>query len=275
MAGLFILDVSFNDTSLRDEFGIELLSYTIQPASTRKTRGVDIPGRDGIYKVNSAYSAKQIELSVVVEAATPKEVHKKIRTFLSWLSQQDEPKVIFTDNPDVFVKADLDSADDYYVTRGTDNAVTQLGIKLYQYDPFQYDNGVISYSFECTPGKVYDIINSGIYVPYVIYLSGTESALTEYLATGLGTNNLDSEPIASNIVIDVNGTQQLYQGTIGYEDVLEINGRDLTVLKNGESVIADWQGDIDDFIYGTNTFSMNNTEGISLFVTIEFYRRWL
>lgn len=274
MAG-FILDVTFNDESLREKFGIGLLSYTIQSASSRKTRGIDIPGRDGTYKVNSSYSSKQIELSVVVEAATPGEVHKKIRTFLSWLSQQDEPKVIFTDNPDVFVRADLDTASDYYVTRGTDNAVTQLEITLYQYDPFQYDNGIISYSFECTPEKKYDIINSGMYVPYVIYLSGTESALTEYMATSIGHSSLDSTPIASNIVVEMNGIKQLYQGTVGIEDVLEINGRDLTVTKNRESAISDWQGDMQDMIYGTNTFSMSNTEGINLFVTIEFYRRWL
>lgn len=274
MAG-FVLDVTFNEMSLREKFGIGLLSYTIQSASSRKTKGIDIPGRDGTYKVNSSYSSKQIELSVVVEAATPSGVHKKIREFLSWLSQQDEPKIIFSDNPDVFVRADLDTASDYYVTRGTDNAVTQLEITLYQYDPFQYDNGIISYSFECTPGKKYDIINSGMYVPYVIYLSGSESALTEYLATGLGTNNMDADPIASNILLNINGIEQLYEGTVAYEDVLEINGRDLTVTKNGASTITNWQGDMENLIYGTNIFSMSNMEGINLFVTIEFYRRWL
>lgn len=274
MAG-FVLDAKFNDVSLSEEFGIGLLSYTIQSASTRKTKGIDIPGRDGTYKVNSSYSSKQIELSVVVEAATPKEVHRKIRTFLTWLSQQDEPKVIFTDNPDVFVRADLDSSSDYYVTRGVDNAMTQMEITLYQYDPFQYDNGVISYSFECIPGKVYDILNEGMYVPYVIYLAGTESALTEYMATSIGHGSLDSNPIASNIVVEVNGIKQLYQGTVGIEDVLEINGRELTVTKNRDSVITDWQGDIQDMVYGKNTFSMSNMEGINLFATIEFYRRWL
>ena len=76
MAG-FKLDVSFNDVSLSEEFGIGLLSYTIQSATSRKTRGIDIPGRDGTYKVNSAYSSKQIELSVVVEGATPSKVHEK------------------------------------------------------------------------------------------------------------------------------------------------------------------------------------------------------
>lgn len=274
MAGVK-LDVLFNEESLSEKFGIGLLSYEIQSASSRKTRGIDIPGRDGTYKVNSAFSSKKIELSVVVQGATPNEVHKKIRTFLSWLSQQDEPKVIFTDNPDVFVRADLDTASEYYVTRGIENAMTYLTIDLYQYDPFTYDNGVIAYSFEATPGKVYDILNEGMYVPYVIYVSGTESALTEYMSTSIGHSAMDSTPIASNIVINVNDIQQLYQGTIGYEDVLEINGRELTVSKNGSSAIADWQGDIEDLVYGTNTFSIANTEGINLFVTIEYYRRWL
>lgn len=275
MAGLFILDVKFNDMSMRNNFGIELMSYTIQSASSRKTRSIDIPGRDGTYKINSAYSSKKINLSVVVEAATSEEVHKKIRVFLSWLSQQDEPKIIFTDNPNVFVKADLDSADDYYITRGEDNAVTQFGITLYQYDPFQYDNGIISYSFECTPGKIYDIINEGIYVPYTIYLSVTEDALTEYLATGLGTNNMDSVPVASNISLKINDVRQLYQGTLSYGEVLEINGEDLTVLKNGESSVVNWQGDMEDLVYGTNTLEMSNTEGMNLYLRIDFYRRWL
>lgn len=269
------LDVTFDGESLSEKFGIDLLNYNIQSASSRKTRGIDIPGRDGTYKVNSAFSSKQIELSVVVQGATSKEVHKKIRTFLSWLSQQDEPKVIFTDNPDVFVRADLDTSSEYYVTRGIDNAMTYLTINLYQYDPFTYDNGVIAYSFEATPGKVYNILNEGMYVPYVIYVSGTESALTEYVSTSIGHSAMDSEPLASNIVIDVNGIQQLFEGTIGYEDVLEINGRELTVSKNGMSAISDWQGDMEDLVCGTNTFSITNTEGINLFVTIEYYRRWL
>lgn len=274
MAGLK-LDVSFNGESLSEKFDIGLLSYEIQSASSRKTRGIDIPGRDGTYKVNSAFSSKSIQLSVVVQGATSSEVHKKIRTFLSWLSQQDEPQVIFTDNPDVFVRADLDAASEYYVTRGIDNAVTQLTIDLYQYDPFTYDNGVIAYSFEATPGKTYEILNEGMYVPYVIYISGTESALTEYMTTSLGHSATDSTPVASNIVVNVNGVEQLYQGTIGYEDVLEINGRELTVGKNGVSAMADWEGDMEDLVYGTNTFSVTNTEGINLFVTIEYYRRWL
>lgn len=269
------LDVSFDGKSLSNDFGIGLLNYKIQSATSRKTRGIDIPGRDGTYKVNSAYASKSIDLSVVVEAATSSEVHKKIRTFISWLAQQNEPKVIFTDNPDVFVKADLEQSSDYYVTRGIDNAMTYLTIELYQYDPFTYDNGVIGYSFEATSGRIYDILNEGLYVPYTIYVSGTKSALTEYMATSIGHSSLDSTPIASNIVIDVNGIQQSYQGTVGYEDVLEINGTDLMVLKNGESVISDWQGDIEDLVSGTNTFTMRNTEGIALFVRIEFYRRWL
>lgn len=269
------LDVTFNGESLSEKFGIGLLNYQIQSASSRKTRGIDIPGRDGMYKVTSTYSSKKIELSVVVQGATPSEVHKKIRTFLSWLSQQDEPKVIFTDNPDVFVRADLDTASDYYVTRGIDGAMTYLTIDLYQYDPFTYDNGVIAYSFEATPNSVYEILNEGMYTPYTIYISGTESALTEYMSISLGHSAMDSGPLASNIVINVNDIAQLYQGTIGYEDVLEINGRELTVSKNGKSTITDWQGDIEDFAYGTNTFSMSNTEGINLFVTIEYYRRWL
>ena len=269
------LDVTFDGISLSEKFGIGLLNYKIQSSTSRKTRGIDIPGRDGTYKVNSAYSSKSIDLTVVVEGATPSEVHQKIRTFISWLAQQNEPKVIFTDNPDVFVRADLETSSDYYVTRGLDNAMTYLTIQLYQYDPFTYDNGVISYSFEAIPGRVHNILNEGMYVPCTVYLSGTESALTEYIATGLGTNNLDAEPIASNISIDVNGIQQLYQGTIGYEDVLEINGTDLTVLKNGANVITDWQGNIEDLICGMNTITINNTEGITLYVTIEFYRRWL
>ena len=269
------LDVTFNGESLSEKFGIGLLSYKMQSATSRKTRGIDIPGRDGTYKVNSAYASKSIDLSVVVEAATPGEVHKKIRTFISWLAQQDKPKIIFTDNPDVFVKADLEGPSDYYVTRGLDNAMAYLTIELYQYDPFTYDNGIIGYSFEAMPGKVYDILNEGMYVPYAIYMSGTESALTEYMATSIGHSSLDSTPVASNIVVDVNGIKQLYQGTVGYEDVLEINGTDLMVLKNGKSVISDWQGDIEDLTFGTNTFMMNNTEGIALFVRIEFYRRWL
>ena len=269
------LDVTFNDESLSEKFGIDLLSYNIQSASSRKTRGIDVPGRDGTYKVNSAFSSKQIELSVVVQGATPAEVHKKIRTFLSWLSQQDEPKVIFTDNLDVFVRADLDNASDYYVTKGIDNAMTYLTINLYQYDPFTYDNGVVAYSFEAVPNKIYEIPNEGLYTPYTIYMSGTESALTEYMSTSLGHSALDSTPLASNIIINVNDIQQVYQDTIGYEDVLEINGRELTVNKNGTSTIIHWQGDIEDLVYGTNTFSMSNTEGMNLFVTIEYYRRWL
>lgn len=268
------LDVSFDGKSLYDDFGIGLLSYKVQSATSRKTRGVDIPGRDGSYKVNSAFSSKSIELSVVVQGATPGEVHKKIRTFTTWLSQKDQPKVEFTDNPNVFVRADLDSASEYYVTRGIENAMTYLTIDLYQYDPFTYDNGVIAYSFEATPNKVYEIVNEGMYVPYTVYISGTESALTEYMATSIGHSALDSTPLASNIVIKMNDTTQLYQGTVGYEDVLEINGQELTVKKNGLSAITDWEGDIEDLVYGTNTFTMSNTEGISLFVTIEYYRRW-
>lgn len=269
------LDVTFNGESLSEKFGIGLLSYKKQSSSSRKTKGIDIPGRDGMYKVDSAFSAIPIELTVVVEAGTSKEVHKKIRTFLSWLSQQNEPKVVFTDDPDVFVKADLDTASDYYVTRGIDNAMTSLTINLYQYDPFTYDNGAITYSFEATPNKVYDILNEGIYTPYTIYISGTESALTEYMSTSIGHSSLDSTPVASNIVIDVNGIKQTFEGTIGIEDVLEIDGKDLKVLKNGKSVITDWQGDIEDLSNGNNTFSLSNVEGISLYVTIEFYRRWL
>ena len=203
MAG-FILDVSFNDTSMRDSFGIELINYRIQSTPTRKTRGIDIPGRDGVYKVNSSFSSKQIELSVVVESTTPEGVHEKVRKFLSWLSQQDEPKVTFTDNPKVFVRADLDSSTDYYVTRGMDNAVTQLEITLYQYDPFQYDIGVISYSFECIPGRKYNIFNSGVYTPYTIYLSGNQDVLTQYMATSIGHGTLLSDEgssIASNIAL--------------------------------------------------------------------------
>lgn len=274
MAG-FVLDVSFNDLSLANDFGIGLLSYTIQSASVKKTKGIDIPGRDGSYKVNSSYSSKEVELSVLIEADTSKEVHEKIRRFITWLSQQDEPRVVFSDNPEVFVRADLDSAGEYYVTRGVDNALTQLDITLYQYDPFQYDNGVLSYSFECVPGKSYDILNEGMYVPYVIYISGAESALTQYMATSIGHGSIDTTPIASNVSIEVNGIKQTYQGTIGVEDVLEINGRELKVTKNRGSVITDWEGDMEDLVNGINTFSMSNTEGISLFVTIEFYRRWL
>lgn len=269
------LDVTFNGKSLSDNFGIGLLSYRTQPATSRKTRGIDIPGRDGSYKVDSAYSSKSITLSVVVEAATPSDVHKKIRTFISWLAQQDQPKVVFTDNPYVFVKADLDQSSDYYVTRGIDNAMTYLTIELYQYDPFTYDDGVISYSFEAVPGKVYDILNEGMYVPYTVYLSGAENALTEYMATSIGHSSLGSRPIASNIAVTVNGIEQLYEGTIGYEDVLEINGTELVILKNGKSVVTDWQGNIEDLKYGMNTFSTSNTEGIALFARIEFYRRWL
>lgn len=269
------LDVTFNGLSLRDKFGIGLLSYKKQSSSSRKTRGIDIPGRDGSYKVSSAFSSKQIELSVVVEDTIADKVHKKIRMFLSWLSQQDQPKVMFTDDPDTFVKADLDVSSEYYVIRGIDNAMTYLTITLHQYDPFTYDDGVISYSFEAMPGKVYDILNEGMYTPYTIYISGTESALTEYMSTSLGHNNVDSNPIASNVVIDLNGVGQSYQGTIGYEDVLEINGTDLTVKRNGQSVVSDWQGDIEDLKYGTNLLSINNTEGIALFVKVEFFRRWL
>lgn len=269
------LDVAFNGISLSEKFGIGLLSYKIQSATSRKTRGIDIPGRDGTYKVNSTYSSKRIELSVVVEATTPGKVHEKIRTFLSWLSQQDEPKVEFTDNPDVFVKADLDNSSDYYVTKGIDNAMTYLTIELYQYDPFTYDDGVISYSFEAEAGKAYSIFNEGMYTPYVIYVSGSESALTEYMATSLGHSSADATPVVSNIEIEINGVKQIYKGTVAYEDVIEINGRDLTISKNGASAITDWQGDIEDLSYGPNIFSMSNTEGINLRFVIEYYRRWL
>lgn len=269
------LDVSFDGKSLGNDFGIGLLSYKVQSATSRKTRGIDIPGRDGSYKVDSAYSSKSITLSVVVEGATPNLVHKKIRTFISWLAQQNEPKVIFTDNPEVFVKADLDTSSDYYVTRGIDNAMTYLTIELFQYDPFTYDNGIIGYSFEAMPGVVYDILNEGMYTPYTIYLSGTESALTEYMATSIGHGSLEGIPVASNIEVNVNNIRQSYEGTVGYEDVLEINGADLTLSKNGVSVISDWQGNIEDLVFGTNTFSINNTEGIPLFARVEFYRRWL
>lgn len=269
------LDAIFDGNSLNEKFGIGLLSYKKQSSSSRKTRGIDIPGRDGAYKVNSAFSAKTIELSVVVEEATPEKVHKKIRTFLSWLSQQNEPKVVFTDDPNVFVRADLDTSSEYSITRGMDNAMTYLTITLYQYDPFTYDNGVIAYSFEAMPGKMYDIINEGMYTPYNIRIAGTESALTEYMSTSLGHSAINSTPVASNVTIEVNGMAQLYQGTIGYEDVLEINGRELTITKNGKSAITDWEGNIEDLVYGTNTFTMSNFEGINLFVTIEYFRRWL
>lgn len=268
------IDVTFDGTSLSEEFGIGLINYK-KRSSSRKTRGIDVPGRDGMYKVNSAFSPLSIDLNVVVEGATTKDVHKKIRMFLSWLSQQNEPKVTFTDDPDVFVRADLDSASEYTVTKGMDNAMTYLTISLYQYDPFTYDNGIISYSLEVAPNEVYDILNEGLYTPYMIYLSGTENALTEYLATGLGTNNLSAKPIASNITVNINGIQQMYEGTIGVEDVLVIDGMNLMVLKNGESAISNWQGNIEDLLNGMNTFVMSNTEGIPLFARIEFYRRWL
>ena len=269
------LDVTFNEKSLSNEFGIGLLSYKVQSAPTRKTRGIDIPGRDGTYKVNSSYSSKSIELSVVVEGATPEKVHEKIRKFLSWLSQQDQPKVVFTDNPKVFVYADLDEADEYYVTRGVENAMTQLTITLYQYDPFFYENGKMSYTWECIPGEVYNVLNEGIHTPYVIRLSGTESALTQYNSTSLGHNAMDGTPVSSNINLVVNGVAQSYAGTIGYKDVLEVDGKELTIAKNGISVISDWEGDINDLIYGDNTFVMTNLENENLYVTIEFYRRWL
>jgi len=269
------LDAKFNGKSLSEDFGIGLLSYEIQSASSRKTRGVDIPGRDGMYKVKSTYSPKKAELKVVVEAETTDKVHKKIRTFLSWLSQQDEPQVVFTDNPDVFIKADLDESSEYYVTRGVENAMTQLTIDLYQYDPFTYDNGVISYSFEALSDKVYDILNEGIYTPYVIYLSAAKSALTQYASTSLGHSTMNEVPVASNVVIEVNGIKQTYNGILTIDDVLEINSKELTVNKNGESAISDWEGDIEDLVYGQNAFKMSNTEGIKLFVKIEFYRRWL
>lgn len=275
MAGLFVLDVKFNNVSMRDTFGIELASYTIQSVSSRKTRSIDIPGRDGTYKINSAYSAKQIELSAVVEASTADEVHKKIRTFFSWLSQQNEPKIIFTDNPDVFVKADLDSADSYYITRGEDNAITQLGFTLYQYDPFQYDNGIISYSFECIPGRIYNIINDGMYVPYVIYLSMIENTLMEQSAKGLGAVGSYNHNTISGIKLKVNDISQLYSGTISHGDTLEINGKDLTILKNGKNVISEWEGNIEDLICGTNVLEMSNLEGANLLLKIEFHKRWV
>ena len=270
-----LLDVKFNDMSLNEKFGIGLLSYKKQSSSSRKTRGIDIPGRDGGYKVDSPFSAKSIELSVVVEAPTTEEVHKKIRVFMSWLSQQSEPKIVFTDDPNIFIRADLETSSEYYVTKGIDNALTYLTINLYQYDPFTYDNGVIAYSFEAIPGKTYDILNEGMYTPYNIKIAGKENSLTEYMSTSIGHSSLDSAPIASNIELNVNGIKQTFHGTIGYEDVLDVNGRDLTISKNGVSAITDWQGDIENLVYGLNTFSMSNTEGINLFVSIEYFRRWL
>ena len=177
----------------------------------------------------------------------------------------------------MFVYADLDSADDYYVTRGTDNAMTQFSFKMYQYDPFSYDVGKFSYSWEGVPGEVYNIINDGIYTPYTIYLSGTKNALTKYMASSIGHSTLtteDGSTISSNIALVVNGVSQLYKGTLTYEDVLEINGRNLTVTKNGVSVISEWDGDINDLTHGTNLLSISNTEGENLYITIEFYRRW-
>ena len=272
------LDVSFNGMSLSEKFGIGLLSYQIQSATSRKTRGVDIPGRHGMYKVKSAYSSKSITLSVVVEATTSGEVHKKIRTFLSWLSYQDEPKIIFTDNPDVFVKADLDSSSEYYVTRGVDNAMTYLTIELYQYDPFTYDNGIMSYNLKCVPGESYDVLNEGIDTPYIIRLSGIENNSTQYMSTSLGHNTLaleDGSFIASDVTLIVNGVKQLYRGTLSHKDVLEIDSEKLTITKNGESVITDWEGDINDLVYGNNTFIISNLENVNLNMTVEYYRRWL
>lgn len=275
MAGVK-LDVKFNDKSLSEDFGIDLINYNIQSSSSRKSRSVDIPGRDGTYKINSKFSSKKIKLSVVVEDSTTEKVHKKIRTFISWLSQQDEPKVEFSDNKDVFVRADLDTSSDYYVIKGNDNALTNLTIELFQYDPFTYDNGVISYSFEANPNKIYEILNDGIYTPYTIFISNSRNALTQYMATSIGHSSLETDnPIVSNISIEVNGIEQLYQGTLSGEEVLKIDGKELTVSKDNKSEITNWQGDIEDLLYGTNTIKVSNTEGYNLFIAIEFYRRWL
>lgn len=278
MATAPILDAKFNTDVTLSSFGIGLLNYTVRAASTRKNKGIDIPGMDGTYRVKSAYSAKDINLNIVVEGATAELVHQKIRVFLSWLSQQSEVSVTFTDNPNVFVYVELDSADDYYVTRGIGNAMTQLSITLYQYDPFTYDVDKVVFNQLCAPGVVYNIINPGIYVPYLIYLSGTEDAMTQYNATSLGHSSLVSETggiICSNILLTVNGVEQLYTGTLSDTDVLEIDGRELEVKKNGQSVISNWEGDIQDLIYGTNEISINNMESENVFMRIEFNRRWM
>lgn len=271
------LDVTFNGLSLYEKFGIGLLSYKTQSSASRKVRGIDIPGRDGTYKLHSAFASKEITLSVVVEGANPSIVHGKIRAFTSWLTQQDAPKVIFTDNDGVFVKADFDSSSEYSVTRGIDNAMAYLTIELYQYDPFSYSVNIDSYSFDATPGRVYEFLNEGIYTPYTIYLSGTENALTEYMATSVGHNTLtmNGMPIASNIVININGVQQEYSGTLTTNDVLAIDSGELTVCKNGTNAIVDWNGNIEDLINGVNKLIISNTEGVELFVKIEYYRRWL
>lgn len=278
MAAVPILDVKFNADVTLSSFGIGLMSYKVQSVSSRKNKGIDIPGMDGIYKVKSSYSDKEIEMNVVVEGNTAELVHQKIRTFLSWLSQQSEVTVTFTDNPNVFVHAELDSADDYYVTRGVGNAMTHLSIKLQQYDPFTYDIDKIVFEKLCTPGEQYDIINSGIYVPYVIYLSGTKDVLTQYNATSLGHGSLLSKSgnaICSNILLTINNVQQLYSGTLTETDILEINGRELEVKKNGESVISSWEGDMQDLIYGVNKVSISNTENQKVFLRIEYNRRWV
>lgn len=274
MAGV-IFDVSFNDMSLNEKFGIGLLSYDIQSASSRKSKGIDIPGRDGTYKISSTFASKKITLSVVVQGATPNDVHKKVRTFLTWLSQQDEPKVMFTDNPDVFVRADLDSSSEYHVTRGVENAVTHLTIELCQYDPFTYDKEAVVHSFEATSGGTYKFTNEGIHTPYTIHISCTESAMTQYMSTSIGHGTADGGHVASNVVLNINGIRQLYCGTIERGDVLTIDGKELTVEKNGVSVITDWEGDIEDFVYGENTLTLSNMEGIKLYVAIEYHRRWL
>jgi predicted phage tail component-like protein len=274
----FVLDVTFNDKSLKEDFEIGLLSYTVQSSPSRKSKGIDIPGRDGTYKVDSKYSSKKIELSVVVEAATPEEVHEKIRKFFSWLSQQDQPKVTFTDNKKIFVYADFDEADEYYVTRGMDNAMTHLGFTLYQYDPFSYDKDIVSYDFECTPGKIYEIANSGIHTPYMVYMTGTKEAMTQYMATSVGHSTLSASEgasICSNIRLTINGVDQIYKGTLTDEDILLIDGDELEVTKNGVSAITDWEGDIQDLVYGNNTLIMTNLENVSVFLRVEFYRRWV
>lgn len=259
-----MLTVNFGATSITSFEGIKLVSYDIPVGPAIKNTGINIPGDDGEYRINSPYGAEQFTIDIIVEATNTSVVSQRLRNFVTWLGNQGDMRITFSDDETVFRYAKYQSSSSYNIIDGIVHKGIQATITFHMADPFVYRSSPNSFEQTITSGTTFVIENSGIHAPYNLSVSG---------ATTTGSPSYD---------ITINSPESDFYSHIVYgapvtaSDVITVSSLDYTIYKNDVVDIVNFSGDVINLLGpGSNTIRIVRGGSGNINVALEWNTRYL
>ncbi len=247
--------ILINDVDIAN-YGVNVLEIrkNILPSLDPKT--VVIPTRGVKFLNHNEILSNSATIRCLIKGTSINEVRNKIKDFMVFLAPfNTEKKIKFHDELG-YRWGVVSVGDEETKNYSSSEKAILFDLTFDFYDPYIYGTELTT-SFDTIPGNYYTVNNNGFETGFILEVK----PLSTFTAV--------------NPEIIINGKSMKYMGNLVTGDVLEINTKELTIKKNGVSVLPSFEGDFIQLQAGINTIRVEEDNLNGLHLTFKYQERWL